>query len=439
MCVQTVARLEEASGWSIVGHEQGCEKMKTILLVEDEPFVREVTGEVLRAAGYRVLMAKNAKEGASLYEAQRGEVELLLTDIILPGETGRVLAGRLQREDPTLKVLFVSGYSEQMVVSETMQEECLGKPFSSEVLLRTVRELLECVVLTNETEGSLCTPAVVSSVKDQGGDLGKRNDASEHAQVGAGSRHSIDGASRFVLTDRESTAAMNGMHSFCTVRAHSRHDDAQDKISEDFCHRVHHHVDRWLVKSIFGLRVKAENRVGVGGSLDFQMNSGGRNVDDARPKAVPMACLAYGHRTQRVESLGEGSGKAQGHVLHDHNGNRKIARKERQDFLQRFGSASRDSHGDDCRSRNGTARGSIREAGLRRFSSHGEGGVRRAGLCGSANLSDQILANVDDIKRSRRQLFRNVVVRARIETLHPVFHAGSLGQDEDGDTGFLRP
>jgi DNA-binding NtrC family response regulator len=117
--------------------------------------VREVTGEVLRAAGYRVLTAKNAKEGASLYEAQSGEVELLLTDIILPGETGRVLAERLRREDPTLKVLFVSGYSEQMVVSETMQEECLGKPFSSEVLLRTVRELLECVVLTNETEGQL--------------------------------------------------------------------------------------------------------------------------------------------------------------------------------------------------------------------------------------------------------------------------------------------
>jgi two-component system, cell cycle sensor histidine kinase and response regulator CckA len=155
MCVQTVARLEEASGWSIVGHEQGCERTKTILLVEDEPFVREVTGEVLRVAGYRVLTAKNAKEGASLYEAQRGEVELLLTDIILPGETGRVLAGRLQREDPTLKVLFVSGYSEQMVASERMQEECLGKPFSSEVLLRTVRELLECVVLTNETEGQL--------------------------------------------------------------------------------------------------------------------------------------------------------------------------------------------------------------------------------------------------------------------------------------------
>ena len=84
MCVQTVARLKEASGWSIVGHEQGFERTKTILLVEDEPFVREVTGEVLRAAGYRVLTAKNAKEGASLYEAQSGEVELLLTDIILP-------------------------------------------------------------------------------------------------------------------------------------------------------------------------------------------------------------------------------------------------------------------------------------------------------------------------------------------------------------------
>lgn len=194
--------------------------------------------------------------------------------------------------------------------------------------------------------------------------MGKRNDACEHAQVGAGSRHSVDGASRFVLTDGEATPSMNGIHSFCTVRAHSRHDDAQDKISEDFCHRVHHHVDRRLVKSVFGLRVKAENGVGVRESLDFQMDSGGRDVDDARPKAIPMGCLAYGNRTERVESLGERSGKAQGHVLHDHNGNRKVARKERQDFLQRFGSASRDSDGDDCRSREGTSRGSIREAGL---------------------------------------------------------------------------
>jgi CheY-like chemotaxis protein len=155
MCVQTVVRLEEANEWRIAGEEKRFERTETILLVEDEPFVREVTSEVLRTAGYRVMSAKNAKEGASLYEAHSSEVELLLTDIILPGETGRVLAGRLRREDPTLKVLFVSGYSEQMGLSETMQEECLGKPFSSEVLLRTVRELLARVVLPHETEEEL--------------------------------------------------------------------------------------------------------------------------------------------------------------------------------------------------------------------------------------------------------------------------------------------
>jgi hypothetical protein len=168
------------------------------------------------------------------------------------------------------------------------------------------------------------------------------------------------------------------------------------------------------VKSVFGLRVKAENGVGVRESLHFQMDSGWRDVDDARPKAIPMGCFAYGNRTERVESLGERSGKAQGHVLHDHNGNRKVARKERQDFLQRFGSASRDSDGDDCRSREGTSRGSIREAGLRRFSSQGEGRVRREGSCSSANLCDQILANVDDIKRSRRVVSeRNRKLRQR--------------------------
>ena len=155
MGVQTVAMLEEASGWSSGADEQRVANVETILLVEDEPFVREVTCEVLQAAGYRVLTAKNAVEGAGVYEARRGEVELLLTDIILPGETGRALAGRLRREDPALKVLFVSGYSEQVGLSETKQEECLGKPFSSEVLLRKVRELLDRVMPPNRLEGLL--------------------------------------------------------------------------------------------------------------------------------------------------------------------------------------------------------------------------------------------------------------------------------------------
>ena len=125
---------------------------ETILLVEDEAFVREVTCEVLRSAGYRVLTAKNAAEAECVYEQRRGEVDLLLTDVVLPGETGRALAGRLRRETPELKVLLVTGYAEQMGLREAKAEECLAKPFSTEALLRRVRQLLDRSGLRSRTE-----------------------------------------------------------------------------------------------------------------------------------------------------------------------------------------------------------------------------------------------------------------------------------------------
>jgi CheY-like chemotaxis protein len=134
--------LEDTNQWCGADEEmlRGAE---TILFVEDEAFVRDVTCEVLRSAGYRVLSAKNAAEALVSYDVRRGEVELLLTDVVLPGETGLALAGRLRREDPDLKVLLVTGYAEQMGKREEKHEECLAKPFSTEVLLRSVRRLLD--------------------------------------------------------------------------------------------------------------------------------------------------------------------------------------------------------------------------------------------------------------------------------------------------------
>ncbi len=119
----------------------------TILYVEDEAFVREVTCEVLRSAGYRVLSAKNAAEATRMYEKTGCDVELLLSDVVLPGESGLVLAGKLRRANPQLKILLVTGYPEQMGVQDAMHAECLAKPFSSEVLLERVRGLLDRVEL----------------------------------------------------------------------------------------------------------------------------------------------------------------------------------------------------------------------------------------------------------------------------------------------------
>lgn len=114
-----------------------------ILLVEDEVFVREVTSEVLRSAGYRVLTAKNAVDAEQVYLRRCGEVDLLLTDVILPGENGRSFAQRLRLTHPTLQILLVTGYAEQMGLPEDGHEKCLAKPFSTRKLLEKVKEMMQ--------------------------------------------------------------------------------------------------------------------------------------------------------------------------------------------------------------------------------------------------------------------------------------------------------
>lgn len=143
MCVQMRELLEDsAQGCRVVDRETAT-RVETILYVEDEAFVRDVASEILRSAGYRVLTATNANEAVRVYEKSSGEVELLVTDVVLPGETGRGLAGRLRRKNPQLSVLFVTGYAEQIGRCEADHDECLPKPFSTGMLLGTVKRLLD--------------------------------------------------------------------------------------------------------------------------------------------------------------------------------------------------------------------------------------------------------------------------------------------------------
>lgn len=129
--------IEQAAGW--------LDRVETILLVEDEAFVRNVTREILQAAGYRVLTAGDAVAAMRLYNEFGPQVDLLLTDMILPGENGGELTARIRRQKPALRVLFVTGYADQIAVLKDSGEECLAKPFCTEVLLRTVTELMENV------------------------------------------------------------------------------------------------------------------------------------------------------------------------------------------------------------------------------------------------------------------------------------------------------
>lgn len=118
------------------------DRVATILLVEDEDFVRNVTREILRAAGYRVLVAGDSAAAARRYDEFRAEVDLLLTDMILPGENGAELAARMRQQNPELQVLFVTGYADQIAVLKEADEEYLLKPFCAEDLVNKVSELM---------------------------------------------------------------------------------------------------------------------------------------------------------------------------------------------------------------------------------------------------------------------------------------------------------
>ncbi len=81
----------------------------TILLVEDEEYLREVTCEVLESAGYRVLKTRNAAEALSAFKEFKPIIRLLLTDVVLPGQNGRDLANDLRSVCPELRIIFISG------------------------------------------------------------------------------------------------------------------------------------------------------------------------------------------------------------------------------------------------------------------------------------------------------------------------------------------
>jgi two-component system, cell cycle sensor histidine kinase and response regulator CckA len=112
----------------------------TVLLVEDEEAVRELVRMILQRAGYSVMEAANADEAETLLAAA-GTADLLLTDVLMPGRSGFELFTRLRRKFPSLRVLFISGYSDYAMSVEG-NLAFLEKPFSAEGLIAKIREVL---------------------------------------------------------------------------------------------------------------------------------------------------------------------------------------------------------------------------------------------------------------------------------------------------------
>jgi CheY-like chemotaxis protein len=127
-----------------------CVKMgtETILLVEDEPDLRELTRTVLASKGYTVVEARNAEEAERFAESNGARIHLLLTDVIMPGISGRELAKRIVPRHPAMRVLYMSGYTYNVIAQGGTLERgvsFLQKPFTPSALVEKVREVLDAV------------------------------------------------------------------------------------------------------------------------------------------------------------------------------------------------------------------------------------------------------------------------------------------------------
>jgi two-component system cell cycle sensor histidine kinase/response regulator CckA len=119
---------------------------ETILLVEDEPMVRSVARQILHRLGYNVLEATDQHQALQIAEHYPSPIHLLITDIVMPGMNGRELAERMQLIRADMKVLFMSGHTEDAVVRHGVSVQAkafLQKPFSADTLARKTQEVLK--------------------------------------------------------------------------------------------------------------------------------------------------------------------------------------------------------------------------------------------------------------------------------------------------------
>jgi two-component system cell cycle sensor histidine kinase/response regulator CckA len=136
---------EEAADAAAAEPAQASDAHETILVVEDEKAVRDLTMRMLQRLGYKLLAASSGAEAIEISRAHTGPIHLLLTDVVMPNMSGRQLADALEPSRPDMKVLYLSGYTENTVIHHGVLDanvEFLPKPFSREILAKKLREIL---------------------------------------------------------------------------------------------------------------------------------------------------------------------------------------------------------------------------------------------------------------------------------------------------------
>jgi two-component system cell cycle sensor histidine kinase/response regulator CckA len=125
---------------------------ETILLVEDEDVVRGLAQKILERSGYKVLAASRGAEAIRLGEERGEAIDLLLTDVVMPETSGKEVADRLRELLPGLRVVFMSGYTDESIVHHGVLDsnvEFIQKPFTPNALVRKVREVLDSELMVS--------------------------------------------------------------------------------------------------------------------------------------------------------------------------------------------------------------------------------------------------------------------------------------------------
>lgn len=122
---------------------------RTILVVEDEPFVRDATCRILESAGFEVLQAEDAPAASKIFSERRGQLDMVMTDVVLPGKSGQQLGKELRQQSPGLAVLFTSGYWNPEYEIETPESRTyfLPKPYSKRTLVDKIEKILAAHLL----------------------------------------------------------------------------------------------------------------------------------------------------------------------------------------------------------------------------------------------------------------------------------------------------
>jgi two-component system cell cycle sensor histidine kinase/response regulator CckA len=146
---------EEVPAEAVVEPEPAATGKETILIVEDEEAVRRLMSAALEQNGYRVLIAADGAEALKLIASHTGPLDLLVTDLLMPGMNGAELTRKVKDRLPDLKVLCISGYAEELRQSGEIDESAfLQKPFTPQALLRKVRDMLDRHDLRTENHKS---------------------------------------------------------------------------------------------------------------------------------------------------------------------------------------------------------------------------------------------------------------------------------------------